>query len=152
MKPTPTFYLSLLLAALSFGAQAADLSWLTDMSKALEEAKAQKKTVLINFTGSDWCGYCKKLEAEVFQSSEFSAYATKNLVLVKADFPRRTEQPAPLKEANNALKAKYAEPFKGFPTLVLVDSAGKKLGQTVGYAPGSGPKSLIKELDGMLKK
>lgn len=143
---------ALLLAALGFAAQAADLTWLTDMSKALDEARNQKKAVLINFTGSDWCGYCKKLESEVFQTKEFADYASKNLVLVKADFPRRTEQTAELKTANAALKTKYAEPFKGYPTLVLVDAAGKKLGQTVGYAPGSGPKPVMKELAGMLKK
>ncbi len=152
MKLTATARSIVLLTALSFAAHAADLTWLTDMSKALDTAKTQKKSVLINFTGSDWCGYCKKLESEVFQTKEFADYAEKNLVLVKADFPRRTEQPAQLKTANAALKTKYAEPFKGFPTLVLVDAAGKKLGQTVGYGPGSGPKALLKELDGILKK
>lgn len=128
-------------------AGAAELTWLTDMSQALSTAKAEKKLVLINFTGSDWCGFCKRLEAEVFKSAEFAAYAQKHLVLVEADFPRAKAQSPELKRANEALKKKYAEPFEGYPTIVLVDADGKALGAEVGYPPGSGPKKFIAKLE-----
>jgi thioredoxin-related protein len=146
----------LLLASLTLGlslaaTMAADLEWKTDMTKALAEANAQKKAVLINFTGSDWCGFCIKLDNEVFSTETFQKYARENLVLVKADFPRRIELSAGQKKANEALKAKYAKEFQGYPTIVLVHSNGKKAGELVGYGPGTGPDKYIKEVQGKLK-
>lgn len=140
------------LAAACLQAAAAELTWHTDMAKALEAAKAEKKAVLVDFTGSDWCGYCIKLDKEVFATSTFADFAAKNLVLVKADFPRKTKLAPELQKANEALRDKYAKPFQGFPTIVLVDAAGKKLGEEVGYSPGSGPDAYLKTLTGMLKK
>jgi thioredoxin-related protein len=148
------------IAALMFGCfltatvpltQAGEDAWLTDMAKALEKAKAEKKAVLINFTGSDWCGFCIKLDKEVFATGEFAEYAKKNLVLVKADFPRSKPLPAEQKKANENLQKQYAEPFEGYPTIVLVGSNGKKLGEIVGYG-GGGPKAFIGEVSGKLKK
>jgi len=144
--------MNLLLAALCGQLLAGEGPWLTDMTKALEQAKTEQKTVLIDFTGSDWCGFCIKLDKEVFETTEFGDYAKKNLVLVKADFPRRNALSAELKAANEALKAKYATPFKGYPTIVLVDANGKKLGETVGYRPGSGSKDYLAKLDQIRKK
>src|SRR5256885_17104543 len=84
-----------------------DLKWLTDLPKAQEQAKAEKKLVMLDFTGSDWCGWCIKLHKEVFSQPEFSDYAKKNLVLVEVDFPRSKPQSEAQKKANQALQAKY---------------------------------------------
>lgn len=130
-------------AALSLSA--ADLEWHTDLAKAQAKAKAENKRVLIDFTGSDWCGFCIKLHKEVFATPEFAEYAKKNLVLVEIDFPHKTPQSAELKQANEKLQKEYK--VRGFPTLVVLDSAGKKLGEIVGYG-GGGPKAVIGKLDG----
>lgn len=126
-------------------ANAGELTWQTDLTKALATAKAENKAVLLDFTGSDWCGFCIKLHKEVFSKDEFAEFAKKNLVLVEVDFPRTKKLPAEQKKANDALQAKYK--VSGFPTLVVLDADGKKLGEEVGYG-GGGPKAVI----GSLKK
>lgn len=153
-NPCSLLLTALLGATLSLGltAQAAELTWHTDMTKARETAKAQNKAVLVDFTGSDWCGYCIKLDKEVFATKDFAEFAAKNLVLVKADFPRKTKLDPALVKSNAALQKKYADPFQGYPTVVLVDASGKKLGEKVGYAPGSGPAAYLKDINGMLQK
>ncbi|HZF00735.1 MAG TPA: thioredoxin family protein [Methylomirabilota bacterium] len=83
---------------------AADLNWLTDLPKAQAQAKIENKLVLLDFTGSDWCGWCKKLDAETFSKSEFADYAVKNLVLVQLDYPNKKPQSDDLKKANAALQ------------------------------------------------
>lgn len=127
-------------------ASAADAAWQTDFNQALATAKAQNKAVLVNFTGSDWCGFCVKLHKQVFDTPEFAEYAKKNLVLVEADFPQRKKLPPALAKANEALRAKYLPKFEGFPTVMLVDASGKKLGEEVGY-DGSKPAAYIAKLD-----
>jgi protein disulfide-isomerase len=97
-----------LLAGLALlQASAEELNWITDLPKAQSQAKAEKKMVMLDFTGSDWCGWCIKLHNEVFSKPEFADYAKKNLVLVEVDFPRKKQQPEALKEANDALQKKY---------------------------------------------
>ena len=112
---------------------AAEPSWLTDATKAQAQAKAENKLVLLDFTGSDWCGWCIKLNKEVFSTPEFAEYAKKNLVLVEVDFPRRKELSEAQKSANETLSKKYG--IKGFPTLVLLDGGGKKVGE-LSYSDG----------------
>src|SRR6266478_1722708 len=119
------------LALMKAGAE--ELQWLTDVPKAVEKAKAENKLVMLDFTGSDWCGWCIKLHKEVFSQSEFADYAKKNLVLVEVDFPRRKEQSAELKKANQALQEKYK--IDGFPTIIVLDGTGQKVGQ-LGFMPG----------------
>jgi len=126
-------------------ATAGELAWTTDVAKAIETAKKEHKTVVLHFTGSDWCGFCIKQDREVFSTDEFSNYAKKNLVLVNIDFPRSKQLPADLKKANEELKTKYS--IEGFPTLVFLNGDGKEVGRKVGYAPGSGPKAVITEID-----
>src|SRR5215831_20408346 len=92
------------------------LPWQTDLPKALEQAKAENKIALLDFTGSDWCGWCIKFDQEVFATHDFKEYADKNLVLVQLDFPNRKSQSAELKKANAELKEKYK--IDGYPTLV----------------------------------
>jgi thiol:disulfide interchange protein len=122
-------------------------TWLTDLPKAQAKAKAEKKIVLVDFTGSDWCIWCKRLDAEVFSTKEFAKYAKTDLVLVKLDFPQNKPQSDELKKTNQALLKKY-NPDGAFPTLVVFNGDGKKLGQ-FGYVEG--PKAFIAELDKLKK-
>ncbi len=137
-----------LLASCALQAGAQDLPWLTDLPKAQAKAKEEKKLVLMDFTGSDWCPWCIKLTKEVFSQPEFADYAKKNLVLVEVDFPRKKQQSAELKKANQALEEKYK--IKGYPTIVVLDSEGKKVGE-LNYEPG-GAKPFIAELEKLKKK
>ena len=117
--------------------------WSEDYAKALAQAKAGKKLVLLDFTGSDWCGWCIKLDKEVFSKPEFADYAKKNVVLVELDFPRGKQQSKEIKEQNAKLQGEYK--IQGFPTIIVLNSEGKKVGE-LGYQPG-GPKAFIAELD-----
>jgi protein disulfide-isomerase len=129
--------------------RAAELQWTTDLPKAEAAAKEQNKVVLIDFTGSDWCTFCIKLHNEVLTTKKFQEYAAKNLVLVEADFPNSKPQPLPLQKANEQLRKKYD--VSAFPTLVIVDGDGKLLGKKEGYSPGSGPSSVISEIEQIRK-
>jgi len=113
------------------------LNWNGNLEKAVEQAKKENKTVLVNFTGSDWCIWCKRLSSEVFQQKEFEEYAKKSLVLVMLDFPKDIEQTQEIKEYNNTLAQKYG--IQGFPTILLIDGQGKLVAQT-GYQPGGAVK------------
>lgn len=123
--------LLLALAFISSSRLAAEDTWLTDLPKALEQAKAQKKMVLLDFTGSDWCPPCKALHKTVLTSPEFSKFAKDNLVLVELDFPRSKQQSAELKAANQALSKKHE--IRGYPTIIVLDADGKELFKKVGY-------------------
>ena len=128
---------------------AAEGEWLTDLPKAQTKAKAENKMVLMDFTGSDWCGWCIKFHKEVLSTPEFAEYAKKHLVLVELDFPRKKQQPAELKQANTALQAKFQ--VNSFPTFVVLNAEGKEIGKQVGYAEG-GPNAFIARLEGFKKK
>ena len=116
--------------------------WLTNYEKALEVAKKENKVVLINFTGSDWCGWCKRLEREVFAKDSFEKFAGDKLVLLKVDFPKYSRPSKEQMEANERLRVKYRVP--GFPTIFLVNPEEKVLLQT-GYVPG-GADNYVKHL------
>lgn len=141
--------IAMLAATVLWRVNAEDNFWLTDLPKAQAQAKADNKIVLMDFTGSDWCGWCIKFKKEVLDTQEFQDYAAKNVVLVELDFPHKKEQSAELKKANAALKNKYE--VTGFPTLVVLDKDGKKIGDQVGYEAG-GPKAFIAKLEGFKKK
>ncbi len=127
-------------------AQAAELNWQTDLPKAQAQAKTEKKLVMLDFTGSDWCGWCIKLNKEVFSQPEFTEYAKKNLVAVEVDFPNKKKLSAAQKQANDALAKKYD--IKGYPTIIVLDSEGKKIGE-LGYKPN--PVAFIAELEKLKK-
>lgn len=130
------------------GATAAEsVSWLTDLPKAQAQAKAEKKLVLLDFTGSDWCGWCIKLNKEVFSQPEFGEYAKKNLVCVEVDFPNKKKLSPEQKKANDALAEKYK--IEGYPTIIVLDGDGKKVGE-LGYMKG-GPKAFIAKLEKLKK-
>lgn len=140
----------LLAACLSFflvGSAFAKPGWLTDPKQAQEQAKADKKLVLVDFTGSDWCGWCIKLDREVFSKPEFQEYASKNLVLLEIDFPKGRQLSAAEQTRNSELAQKYA--IQGFPTIVVLDGEGKQVGE-LGYTPG-GPAAFIAELNRLRK-
>ena len=116
--------------------------WTTDYAAALSQARATKKTVFLFFTGSDWCAWYKRRDKEVLSTSAFKTYARANLILVKLDFPRNTPLPAQLQARNQKLAQQYG--IEGFPTVVVLNSAGKNVG-TLGYMEG-GPRVFLKEL------
>ena len=122
---------------------ASDLTWSTDFSLTLDQARADGKTVLLEFTGSDWCPWCIKFDHEVLQTDQFATYARSKLELVLVDFPRTKPQENALKQANQALASQYH--VTGFPTFILVNYAGNELGRQVGYVEG-GPAIFIAEL------
>ncbi len=128
---------------LTFQTSAEELTWLTDVWEAQHKAKAGNKLILLNFTGSDWCGWCIKLKKEVFDTPEFVGFARKRLVLVEVDFPMRRELPPLQRQANEALQNHYK--VQGYPTLIILDSEGRQLGQ-MGYQPG-GPKPFLARLN-----
>jgi thioredoxin-related protein len=120
-------FLLLPIAFATLASAQAKPGWLTDLKQAQQEAKANKKLLLLDFTGSDWCGWCIKLDREVFSKPAFKDYANKNLVLMEVDFPRRKEVNNVEKKQNSELADRYQ--ISGFPTIVVLDSDGKKLGE-----------------------
>lgn len=126
-----------------------ELPWATDLPKALEQAKAENKIVLLDFTGSDWCVWCMKFDNDVLSQPEFASYAKTNLVMVMLDFPNAIKQSEALKKSNQDLQAKFK--VDGFPTYVALTSDGKEIGRQVGYLSG-GPQAFIAELEKFRKQ
>ncbi|HSV63258.1 MAG TPA: thioredoxin family protein [Chthoniobacterales bacterium] len=126
---------------------AAKPGWLTSYDQAQKEAQAKNRLLLMDFTGSDWCGWCIMLDKEVFSKPEFKDYASKNLVLLELDFPRGKKMPPEVLAQNEKLLVKYG--IQGFPTVVVFDSTGKPLG-ALGYQAG-GPQAFIAELEKLRK-
>jgi protein disulfide-isomerase len=140
--------ITMLAATVFWQVNAAESTWLTDLPKAQAQAKAENKIVLMDFTGSDWCGWCIKFRKEVLDTAEFQAYAAKNVVLVELDYPHKKVQSDDLKKANAALKSQYK--INGYPTLVVLDKEGKEIGRQEGYSEG-GPAAFIAKLEGFKK-
>lgn len=128
---------------------AGHVEWSTDLPKALAQAKTEKKLVLVDFTGSDWCPPCKLLEKNVFMTAKFAEYAGQHLVLMQADFPENKTQPEDLKTANAALAKKFE--IEGYPTILLLDAEGKVLLKKTGYEGGT-PASYIADFESASKK
>ncbi len=131
----------------AFAAQAGDGRWEDDFAKAKAEAAEKGRPILIDFTGSDWCPWCVKLDKEVFSKNDFKKYARANLVLFVADFPRGTKLPKKEAAQNKELMEKYG--VQGFPTVLLVDATGKEIART-GYKEG-GAEEYVKHLQELLK-
>lgn len=113
-------------------------NWQLDFDQAKTEARQAHKLILLNFSGSDWCGPCIQLKKEVFESAEFGQFAADHLVLVRADFPRKAKNQLNAQQTarNEALAEKYNRQGK-FPFTVLLDADGRVLNEWDGY-----PKSL----------
>ena len=116
--------------------------WQTDYEQALASAKAAKKYVLLDFTGSDWCGPCIQMKKAVFSKPAFLNYAKSKLVLVEIDYPRIKTLPEDLQKQNERLMHQYGIDRSGFPTVILLDPNGKSLGQLEGYG-GERPADII---------
>ncbi len=122
--------------------------WLTDFKKAQAQSLKDKKPMLVNFTGSDWCGWCIKLDREVFSKKEFQKWAKENVILVKLDFPRKSKQTAAEKKANRALANKYG--VRGYPTILFINGKGEAVGKS-GYMKG-GPSAWTKSASKIISK
>lgn len=117
-------------------------AWMKNLDQALAEAKDSKRLVFVEFTGSDWCPPCKRLDAEVYSKPEFIKAATQEFVLVKLDFPKKKPQSAEEATHNKAV----ADRFKvaSYPTVLVLDpSSGKELMRHSGYVAG-GPEVFLK--------
>ena len=109
------------------------LKWEDNFDEAKEIASKQNKPLLLFFTGSDWCGPCKMLHKDFFESEKFVNLAKKELILYEADFPRRKDLLTPEKRKENyKLQSKYG--VRGYPTIVILSSKGKELGRQKGYS------------------
>jgi len=105
-----------------------------ELVNALDTAKSEGKCVFLVFSGSDWCGWCIKLEDEVLSRREFKEYAEDHLVVVTADFPRcRSDQSEDLMKRNEQLARDFG--VRGFPTVLILDPYGRKIAKT-GYRQG----------------
>lgn len=143
MKKLITILMFVGLTAVAFGAE----SWLTDFEAAQKLAAEKNLPILADFAGSDWCGWCIKLDNEVFSKDAFKEYAKDNVVLFLADFPSRKPQPEEVKKQNEALKNKYG--IRGFPTVLLLNADGTVINQT-GYQRG-GPEAYVEHIKELLK-
>ncbi len=110
----------------------AAVGWTDNYEKALAQAKTEKKLVLLDFTGSDWCGWCIKLDKEVFSKPAFKTFAKDNLIGVTVDFPQGKKLPKHTVDQNEKLKKEHQ--VNGFPTIVLLDAEGKVLNKWGGYS------------------
>ena len=139
----------------SFAVQGQELKWETDINKAISVSNKSKKPMLLFFTGSDWCGWCIRLQKEVLKTPEFATWAKKNVVLVELDYPRKTPQTDVIKAQNVGLQQTFG--IQGFPTIYFATAkvkGGKPsftgIGST-GYVAG-GPAAWLAEANDILKK
>ena len=146
-----TITLFLILGSLT--TQAQELTWQTDINKAMEISKKTKKPMLLFFTGSDWCGWCIRLQKEVLKTPEFAKWAKDNVVLVELDFPRKTPQSSEIQKQNMELQQVFQ--VQGYPTVWFTTATKKdgklnfeQLGST-GYVAG-GPSAWLSVADKIL--
>ncbi|MGB0917345.1 MAG: thioredoxin family protein [Flavobacteriales bacterium] len=130
-----------------------ELDWNTNLVNAVDKSIAEKKPMLMFFTGSDWCGWCKRLQAEAFFKPEFAKWAADNVVLMELDFPRRTAQDEALKTQNMNILRMFG--VRGYPTIWFVNPTKdgdqinfEKIGKT-GYVKG-GATAWVSEAERIL--
>jgi thioredoxin-related protein len=135
---------AVVLSVLSgFTVSAAD-GWMKDFEKAKATAESNKKDILIDFTGSDWCGWCIRLRNEVFDTKEFKDRAPQNFVFMEVDFPQdKSKQSAKEKEQNEKLQEQFG--VEGFPTIFLADALGRPYAQ-LSYEKG-GPENYLQLIE-----
>ena len=145
MKTIFTAAFFLLFSTITFAQES--LTWHTDLNKAIKIAQKEKKPIMLFFTGSDWCGWCIRLQKEVFKTPEFIKWAKSNVVLVDVDFPRVNKQSEATKTQNNLLQQQFG--VQGYPTCWFVKPEKTKEGKITylkygsqGYLAG-GPETWI---------
>jgi protein disulfide-isomerase len=126
----------------------ASIHWHIKYPEAVAEAKQTGKPLFLFFTGSDWCGWCKKMQTEILQSTEFAKLAGQRFVFVDVDFPMHKQQTPEIISQNAELKQKYG--ITGFPTIVVLDPDQKYITE-IGYVAG-GPRPFLNELDKKMKR
>lgn len=145
--------------ALMINAQAADKVeidgasvgvWTMDFDAAVKLAGEKKLPLILNFTGSDWCGWCKLMDKNVFAEEAWKTYAKENVLLVTLDFPQdKSVVPEKYVARNKALQEKFG--VRGYPTYVVLDNDGDtKLGQ-LGAGRDKTPSSFIEEFKGVVR-
>ncbi len=141
-------YLSLLLHLM----MPSSITWLKNIDEAKDQAKKERKYILLSFSGSDWCIPCMRLEKDIFQADAFINYAADHLVLVKADFPRNNKNMLSKQQQklNDAMAEKY-NPQGSFPFTLLLDSEGNKIKIWDGYYKG-GPDNFVQEIKVLTEK
>lgn len=147
--------LVVLLMIGSYTATAQDQVWYDNLDKAMEVSNKTKKPMMLFFTGSDWCGWCIRLQKEVFKTPEFTAWAKDNVVLVELDFPRRKQLAPEIRTQNMQLQQTFG--VQGYPTVWFAKGTKKdgkvnfeQLGRT-GYVAG-GPSAWLTGANQILKK
>jgi Thiol:disulfide interchange protein len=123
--------------------------WTQEFEAAMELAAEKKLPMFLNFTGSDWCGWCILMERQVFSTREWQKYAKENLVLVKLDFPRRTKLPDRIVAQNKELQTKYK--VTGYPTFYIVSHDGEKILGRMGASQDATPEIFIGKLRELLQ-
>jgi protein disulfide-isomerase len=136
--------IAMVLAALGLASTSAFAAagWEEDFDKGAEQAKKEGKYMIVDFSGSDWCGWCIKLDKEVFSQKEFKKFAKDNLITVMLDFPRSKPQSKKVRERNEALMNQHG--VRGFPTVLVMSPDGEVIGRT-GYKAG-GPEEYVKHI------
>lgn len=125
--------------------------WMSDWEAAKAKSEETGKPILINFTGSDWCGSCVQVKKGVFSKDDFKSFAEKNLILMEVDFPKKLEVPEKIKKQNEELRVKYAEDA-GYPAVFLLDSKGGHLSEDLGNMYDGTPEDWINALTELLEK
>lgn len=120
--------------------------WLESYDQAVALAKENQRPILVDFTGSDWCGWCIRLDEEVFSKTAFQEWAQENVVLLKLDYPQTVPQSLELVEQNQQLAQQYG--IQGFPTILFLSDGGRVLGSS-GYLEG-GPTAWIQDAQAKL--
>jgi thioredoxin-related protein len=133
MRKFPLAIIAAWSATLTFTLAAMD-GWTSDWQAAKERSKHEGKPIFMYLTGSDWCGWCKKLEKEVISQQSFMDFAKRHFVLMEVDLPRKKQQPPELKKQNAELEKKYLA--GGYPTIWVLDSEGNKLSKDLGEVEG----------------
>lgn len=123
--------------------------WTMDIAAATKLAGELKRPMLLNFTGSDWCGWCIHTEKKVFSQESWKSFAKKNLVLVTLDFPRRSKLPAEISDRNDALVKKHD--IEGFPTYLVLASDGESVLGRLGTNAQITPAAFIGSLRQVLR-
>jgi len=123
-----------------------NVTWLGDFNEATTEAVKSHKYILINFSGSDWCGPCIRERKEILENEVFEKYASDHLVLVRADFPRQKKNQLSKEQTqkNEALADKY-NPEGKFPYTILVDEHGKVVKDWDGF-PNESPENFVNQI------
>ena len=131
-----------------YGSRTEAKDWETDFKKASSDARASGKYIMLDFSGSDWCGWCIKLEKEVFSQGAFKYFAEKELVCVLVDFPRKKKQTGEQKQQNRDLATKYG--IRGYPTIIILSPDGELVGKS-GYLRG-GSKNYVLHLNEIIER